>query len=268
MAYKINNNLDHLGFVRVEPSQSLRAYIDSYWFIDAVCDKPRGFQEFLHPDGGMGFIFNYGDNLLFNGQVIQDKACLDGVSTKSTLLILTENIKAAGIRFKPAGASVFLDSPLHELKDQRVSTRDLNSSLFANLYDQISEHKNLNEKVFIIEQALIEALRPDRIISTRMTNAIQQLNNSQGRIALSVLSQQLNINQRKLERLFKKQLGMSGGDYAKIIRIEQARSLLKKTKLPLAEAAYKLSFYDQAHFIKSFKSVVGITPGQYRSNCR
>ncbi len=259
--------LEHLGFVRVEPDQSLAAYVDSYWFIDARCCNPHGFQEFLHPDGGMGFIFNYGDSLSFDGQIEKNDASLDGTSTKSTHLVLTENIKAVGIRFKPAGASVFFDMPLHEFKDQRVSMRDLNSIQFENLYDQISQHKSLRAKVSIIEKVLHKIRRADGIISTRLLSAIHHLKESQGQIALDSLSQRLNMSQRNLQRLFNAQLGMTAGEYTKICRAEQARTLLKKTKLPLAEAAYKLGYYDQAHFIKSFKSVVGITPGQYQT-CR
>ena len=61
MSKKMDIQLDHLGFVRIEPDRSLKDYIDSYWFIDASCHHPQGFQEYLHPDGGLGFIFNYGE---------------------------------------------------------------------------------------------------------------------------------------------------------------------------------------------------------------
>lgn len=263
-------NLDHLGFVRVEPSLSLKTYIDSYWFIDASCRDPQGYKQFLHADGGMGFIFNYGDALSYDGEVENSNASLDGISTKSTRLVLTENIKAVGIRFKPAGASIFFKAPLHELKDQRINLCDLNSIHFANLYEQISEQTNLLAKVAIIEKVLHKTRRQDGVISTRLTNALQYMKDSQGRLVLNALSQHLNINQRKLERLFKAQLGMTASEYTKTIRAERARTILKTTNRSLTATAYELGYYDQAHFIKSFKSVVGLTPGQYRtySRCR
>jgi len=267
MANETKNTLEHLGFKRIEPSEPLKAYIDSYWFIDATCTNPQGFQQFLHPDGGMGFIFNYGDSLSFDGKSDHDRTYLDGTNTKTIRLVLTENINAVGIRFKPAGASVFFNTPLHELKDQRVNIKDLNSIHFANLADRISAQEGLHAKMAIIEQVLLQARSTNRIISTRMTSAIQKIKDCQGRLELNSLSQHLNINQRKLERLFKVQLGMTASEFTKTVRAEQARTLLKKTAIPLAEAAYKLGFYDQAHFTKSFKSVVGITPGQYRTYC-
>jgi len=263
-----NKKLDHLGFKRIEPSAPLKAYIDSYWFISANCLDPQGFQEFLHPDGGMGLIFNYGDSLSFDGKSDDDRTYLVGTNTKTIRLVLTENINAVGIRFKPAGAAIFFDTPLHELKNQRVNVMDLNSIHFSNLADRISEQKSLPAKVAIIEQVLMQARSTDRIISPPMTNAIKKIKDSQGRLEVNSLSHHLNINQRKLERLFKAQLGMTASEYTKTIRAEQARTLLKKTTIPLAEAAYKLGFYDQAHFTKSFKSVIGITPGQYRTCSR
>ncbi len=258
--------LDHLGFIRVEPSVPFKAYIDSYWFINATCTTQQGYQEFLHPDGGMGFIFNYGNALSFNGQKDQTHASLDGINTKSVGLVLTENINAVGIRFKPAGASVFLDMPLHEMKDQRLGLPDLNSISFSDLYHRIPEQKSLRDKVSIIETTLSQTRRQNKTISTQSTQAIKHVKESQGRLTIKTLSQDLDINQRKLERLFKAQLGMSASEYTRIVRIEQARTSLKKTNCSLAEVAYELGFYDQAHFSKSFQSVVGISPGQYRAN--
>ena len=257
------NQLAHLGFVRIDPSVSLHAYIDSYWFIDATCTESHGFHESLHPDGGMGFIFNYGDGFQINNNK-QINTFLDGTNTKSTCLTLTENINALGIRFKPAGAAAFFDMPLDELKNQNIDLVDLNFNLYSQLYHQLPEQENLLAKISLIEKTLLKTRKPEGKVSVHTYQAIQQIKQSHGRCSIKRLSQELEINQRKLERLFKSQLGMSAIEYAKTVRAKQARTILKETDLPLAEMAYKLGYFDQAHFTRSFKSVVGITPGQYR----
>ena len=48
-------------------------------------------------------------------------------------------------------------------------------------------------------------------------------------------------------------------------KIEYAKSLLlQQPDLPLSAVAEKLGYHDQFHFIRQFKSVTGMTPGEYR----
>jgi len=42
--------------------------------------------------------------------------------------------------------------------------------------------------------------------------------------------------------------------------------LIHTTNLSLTEIAYQCRFYDQAHFIRSFKEFAQMTPGNYRQN--
>lgn len=51
------------------------------------------------------------------------------------------------------------------------------------------------------------------------------------------------------------------------MRINLAKSLLRSNpEMPLAEAAEKLGYNDQYHFIRQFRAATGQTPGKYRKN--
>lgn len=256
--------LAHIGYRRVEPGVELREFIDCYWFIEASCRHAAGYNQFLHPDGGLGLFFNYGDTLAFNGQQKDAGAYLDGTNTRSISLGLNGNISAVGIRFKPAGASVFFNLPLTEFKDQQLDLTDVNMQYFSQLYEVLPTQSKLSEKVTTIEQILMQSRLRDKYIAPQMHNAIGALKRSQGRVAVTELARHIDIGQRKLERLFQTQLGMRPGELARALRVRAARSQLKQTDIELAEIAYRLGFYDQAHFSKSFKTVVGLTPGAYR----
>lgn len=259
--------LAHLGFQRVEPSNSLREFIECYWFIDATCTQANGYQEFLHPDGGMGLIFNYGDTLSFNGEQKQTHTSLDGATTRTIELGLGGCINAVGIRFKPAGASVFMGLPLSELKNHQLDVTDVKLKHLSGLYNILPSQKTLFTKIMAIEHALMKSRQEDKHISHLVHAAIDGITRTRGALAMNDLAKQLNLSQRKLERLFKAQLGLSPGEFAKTVRVEHARHSLKNTDISFADLACHLGFYDQAHFVKSFKSVVGLTPGQYRQRC-
>ncbi len=95
-----DNSLSHLGFQRFEPSVKLSAIVECYWFINS--DYSINSNEYLHPDGGMGIILNYGDTLQFDDSLNNDSCILDGTNILSRKLSLKGTLNAIGIRFKPA----------------------------------------------------------------------------------------------------------------------------------------------------------------------
>ena len=46
-------------------------------------------------------------------------------------------------------------------------------------------------------------------------------------------------------------------------RIQKSINLIKSGKLPLAQIAVESGFYDQSHFTRAFRRVIGMTPAQY-----
>ena len=50
----------------------------------------------------------------------------------------------------------------------------------------------------------------------------------------------------------------------RIGRQHEERKLLSGTDKTMAEIAAEVGFYDEAHFVKTFKRSRGVTPGEYR----
>ncbi len=84
-------------------------------------------------------------------------------------------------------------------------------------------------------------------------------------ISLSEWATAVGINRVQLLRLFRQQLHISPHQYCLNRRVQQAKTLLKQGT-PLDETAYELGFADQAHFQRTFKRYVAITPRQYQQN--
>lgn len=69
-----------------------------------------------------------------------------------------------------------------------------------------------------------------------------------------------------LSRLFKKETGISAGQYLIGIRIEKAAELLRKTDMKIIDVAHQVGYEDELHFQKLFKKKTGKTPGAYRKD--
>jgi transcriptional regulator GlxA family with amidase domain len=95
--------------------------------------------------------------------------------------------------------------------------------------------------------------------------SLRLLRQAGGRLSIPELARQLAVSQRHLERLYRSQVGMSPKQYARLRRVAAARRALKQSRaLPSAGLAVDLGYYDQAHLIRDFSAVVGMTPEVYR----
>jgi AraC family transcriptional regulator len=78
------------------------------------------------------------------------------------------------------------------------------------------------------------------------------------------LARHLGLSRVQFVELFRRAQGCSPEQYARAIRLDRARALLRESPLPLAAVAAECGFYDQAHFTRAFKRATGVTPLAYR----
>ncbi len=83
-------------------------------------------------------------------------------------------------------------------------------------------------------------------------------------VSLTELSNDLNLHPVSISRGFPKHFQCTFGEYSRKIKIDKAVSLIKRSDKSLTEIALECGFFDQSHFIRTFKEVTGFTPKEYR----
>lgn len=83
-------------------------------------------------------------------------------------------------------------------------------------------------------------------------------------LSIPEVAQQLDISQRKLERLFHKHTGKSAVGYYRILRLQYARVMLTNTKLSIREISVACGYSSLSHFSKSFAELFGQRPRDCR----
>lgn len=85
-------------------------------------------------------------------------------------------------------------------------------------------------------------------------------------LTLEYVASKINFHPSYVSRVFKKETGSSFSDYLMTYRINQIKKLLSETNIKISEIAERFHYNSSASFIRSFRKVEGITPGQYRKN--
>ena len=83
-------------------------------------------------------------------------------------------------------------------------------------------------------------------------------------IGVEDVAGQVHCSSSHLMRRFKKELGMSVGDYITQCKLEEACALLVYSNRSLAEISAYLGYSSQSYFQNVFKKHFGLTPMQYR----
>jgi AraC family transcriptional regulator len=78
------------------------------------------------------------------------------------------------------------------------------------------------------------------------------------------IAQTVGVHPVYLVSAFRKHYRVTIGDYVRRLRIEFACRQISQTNVSFSEIAVGAGFYDQSHFTRTFKSMMGMTPTQYR----
>ncbi|MEZ4641334.1 MAG: helix-turn-helix domain-containing protein [Chloroflexota bacterium] len=260
-----DNHLNDLGFRLLAPSPQLRLFVRSFWYFASTTPLQKFREEYMHPGGGWGIIFNLGDRLYLDGEPVTDPVFLDGTNTISRKMGFAGRIELIGIRFSESGAYSCLGLPLHYLKNETAildSTTNLN---LLHLYARLYETPILAMRIKLLEGWILKQLTVGRQCSPLIPQSLTLLRHTNGAMSIPIMAQELAVSQRHLERLFLSQVGMSPKQYSCLLRIEAARLALRQYPTQTTtELAFALGYYDQSHFIREFKAVVGVPPNTYK----
>jgi len=85
-------------------------------------------------------------------------------------------------------------------------------------------------------------------------------------INVEMLCKHVNYSRSYLSRIFKSEMNMTIPEYTNMVRIQNAKSLLTETNMPMHEISTSVGVHDSFYFSKLFKKVTGETPREYRKS--
>jgi AraC-like DNA-binding protein len=165
-----------------------------------------------------------------------------------------------GIVFNPLGINYFLENPLQDTIIIEFGDFPHFGEEFNLVLNLVYCKNEIEKKVYLLDSFFEKILKPFE--EPILKKAIGEIIISNGGIKVSELSEKLNVNRKTLLRLFCKHTLMSVEEYRKMVMFRQAFNYFQENKRTtnLTDVALFSMYYDQAHFIKHFKSITKETP--------
>lgn len=99
----------------------------------------------------------------------------------------------------------------------------------------------------------------------------QQLNTyieehyTDSQFSVQSMAEHFSISSSYLKRYYKEHTGRTITDYLIRLRLDMAKQLLRDTDQPLKDIVIQIGYMDVSSFIRKFKQLEGITPGEFRN---
>jgi AraC-like DNA-binding protein len=226
----------HYRLTRVAPSEDLAHLVERHWMVEWDLAEPYVSQIVTHPSVNLSFE--------------PDGSWVHGVVTGRFERELTGSGRVIATKFRPGGFHAFHPVPAHTLTD-RVIPGDtvfpgLRPVTFAEIEDGLRAHGWADDpridEVVALHRTMLEHPEITRV---------------------EQLCAHAGYSRRTLQRLFREYVGVTPKWVLDRIRLHEAAERMAAGEADWAGLALDLGYFDQAHFIKAFKAVVGRSPAAY-----
>ena len=98
--------------------------------------------------------------------------------------------------------------------------------------------------------------------------AVERILRIQGTIAIAELAREVALSPRQLRRRFQAAVGLSPKELCRVRRLRAAAAAAALSERTWIELAGDGGYADQAHLVREFRSLLGITPGGFEQHAR
>jgi len=258
-----------VNYTQIQPSKKLNKYIASYILIESNLYNSHNEDFHIVPSARPQLVIVYGDNYFDDTSKMNlPDNPLIGPFKNHRIFKALGKVGIFIIVFRPLGMALLLKDSLTSLKEVYISS-DLLPKFIIELKDSLLDAGDIKSRLNIANKMLFEYY--SHVEHSKIKIPINEIDNyivnKKGVINIHELASYFNCSVSKLERNFKELAGLTPKTYAKLIRLRNAIRLTAKID-DLMDITYSLGYYDQAHFIKEFKSFVGESPLKYRNSTR
>ncbi len=229
----------HFRLTRYAPSEDLAHLVDRHWVVAWDLERPFTQEVVSHPSFHM--VFEPGLERIY------------GVVTTRFRRQLQRSGIAVATKFRPGAFHAFHPVPAHTLTDRTIPITDV--------FGPISTDGDERVRIAAMEDGMRARGFEDDPRIAELTGLFAAM--LDGITTVDELCAHAGYSKRTLQRLFREYVGVSPKWVLSRFRLHEAADRMADGEHDWPRLALELGFFDQAHFIKAFKAVIGRSPADY-----
>jgi hypothetical protein len=236
------------------PDIQLRNIIYCYWQLKTTQPLTGDFIYRVVADGCIDVYFEPGN---------PPENYVMGFSSKYTEFSLGNTFHYIGIRFLPTMFPQLFRINAAALSNRYESLSAVAPALAQFIASRLDEQLSIKEIVHILDEWFLQLSGNVTFnADNRLYEAMDIIVKNAGMVSLES-GINTGISSRQLRRLFEYYVGDTPKTFSKIVRFQNIlRAKPSVQSLRQNKLFFDAGYYDQAHFIKEFKSLYGITPAK------
>lgn len=236
------------------PSPAWADYLAGHWKFVVPADWGPGFEHIAPPDGCVSLFLckNERHHFQFAGLIGPQLALL-----KTTLVA---GSVYWGIRFYPGAFSCCFDQNVEGLKNQSLDLPDF-SAFTAGLAALDADFTDVK-----VMENLIPA--PRKTPDEEVRKVVQNILKTEGQCKIADLIQTAFLSERQLQKRFRKAVGLSMKELARVMRLRAALAQMVLHERQSIDISFDQGFYDQAHFLHEFQQFARQQPEEVKRYLR
>ncbi|MEU8419738.1 AraC family transcriptional regulator [Micromonospora sp. NPDC048835] len=257
--------LREVSFRRHLPAEPLRPWVEHYWLIDWALSTP--FEQRVVPHPAVNVVFRRDDDGPESGEVA-------GVGRNLFRITIDGTGQVSGVQFRPGGFHAFWRSPVSELTGRRVPlpTGRLTRThipVHAGVAQGPQTSAADDDARCRALDALLTAWRPEPgPMAGEAVRLAEAIRTDRTVLRVDEFAARHDVPVRRLQRLFLEYVGVGPKWVIRRYRLQEAVEQAAGGPLSWADLAADLGYSDQAHLVRDFTAVAGVSPAAYARSVR
>ncbi len=237
---------------RHAPSTDLAYFVEWYWIIHWDLRGQAPYTQDVLPYPSV------------NLAIEEHQSGLFGVVTGKFTRTLINSGRVVAAKFRPGGFYPFVQSPISQFTNKVTPITHIFGTNGDNLERSLLSAKQDADALAQLEHFLRERTPQHDPHIAPINEIINAIIMDRSIMRVDELVGRSTMNKRTLQRLFNQYVGISPKWVIQRYRLQDAADQLIKDKATnCTDMALRLGYFDLAHFIKDFKTIVGLSPAEY-----
>ncbi len=254
-----------MRYAERRPAPGLARILECVWEVADRAPRAARAPDRIVPDGCPELIVHLGDPFarrVGDRWVVQPRIFLAGTLTRPWLLRAGRRVHTLGMRFRPGAVTAALPVAMAEAADRELPVRALvGAGPAAVLARALRDAGSAAGRARAAQAWLAVQIALRGRTDDGAGPAVALVLTTRGRVPIAHVARRLGWTPRRMERLFRRDLGIRPKLYARIVRLNAALATLDENERSAAvDVALDAGYFDQAHLLRDFRSLAGRKP--------